>query len=209
MLLTFKRKSSLWLSLPLWFFRSCHVFELFQSVKWRQMRLTKAKLVRFELEVGGSPKAKQRVLPYHSDEARKHFAEFFLPSFVAEVYENRKILKKVKTSLRSLRALICCHVCLICRVWPCQVAAALASPQGLASEADKIKHEPCKLRAEWAECARRKLCDKELPDVNISASSNEQVGLQLTNSKHETSVQEKPWLFSVCTGLYYPWWQGL
>lgn len=76
----------------------------------------------------------------------------------------------------------------ICRVWPCQVAAALASPQGLASEADKIKHEPCKLRAEWAECARRKLCDKELPDVNISASSNEQVGLQLTNSKHETSV---------------------
>lgn len=203
MLLTFKRKSSLWLSLPLWFFRSCQVFELFQSVKWRQMRLTKAKLVRFELEVGGSPKAKQRVLPYHSDEARKHFAEFFLPSFVAEVYENRKILKKVKTSLRSLRALICCHVCLICRVWPCQVAAALASPQGLASEADKIKHEPCKLRAEWAECARRKLCDKELPDVNISASSNEQVGLQLTNSKHETSVHSSAFRCTGCTSYQF------
>ena len=59
------------------------------------MRLAKAKLVRFELEVGGSPKAKQRVLPYHSDEARKHFAEFFRPSFVAEVYENLEILKKL------------------------------------------------------------------------------------------------------------------
>ena len=35
---------------------------------------------------------------------------------------------------------------LVRHVWPCQVAAALASPQGLASEAhDKAEHEPCKL----------------------------------------------------------------